>query len=197
MPSLNRRSRTAKAGGRAVCAEGQPLGLAVEVAFERPADAAFQRELDLRYTGQGYELRTPLDGLARGALTPAAMAAARARFDERHARAHGHAASDRPVEVVSYRVRVRVASPKYAARAEAAPQTPRPVGSAEKGARQVFFDPAAPVRATVYERDRLDVGVRVHGPCIVEQFDATTVVPPGWSAQVDDYRNLVLERAGG
>ncbi len=162
-----------------------------------PADASFLRELDLRYTGQGYELRTSLDGLATGALTPAAMAAARARFDERHAKAHGHAAADRPVEVVSYRVRVRVASPKYTARPETAPQAPRPASSARKGERQVFFDPAAPVSATVYERDGLDVGVRVQGPCIVEQFDATTIVPPNWSALVDEYRNLVLERAGG
>ena len=162
-----------------------------------PAAASFLRELDLRYTGQGYELRTSLDGLATGALTPAAMAAARARFDERHAKAHGHAAADRPVEVVSYRVRVRVASPKYTARPETAPQAPRPASSARKGERQVFFDPAAPVSATVYERDGLDVGVRVQGPCIVEQFDATTIVPPGWSALVDEYRNLVLERVGG
>ena len=32
------------------------------------------------------------------------------------------------------------------------------------------------------------------GPAIVEQFDATTVVPPGWQASVDRYGNLILER---
>ena len=160
------------------------------------ADASFLRELDLRYTGQGYELRTPLDGLYSGALSEKSLAAARARFDERHAKVHGHAASDRPVEVVSYRVRVRVAVPKYVPRSEAPPGKPRPVADARKAARRVYFDPKAPVEATVYERDGLDVGVRIEGPCIVEQFDATTIVPHGWSAQVDDFRNLVLERAG-
>ena len=161
-----------------------------------PADAAFLRELDLRYTGQGYELRTPLDCLYTGALTDESLKAARARFDERHAKVHGHAASDRPVEVVSYRVRVRVAVPKYTPRSEAAPAMPRAVSDARKGMRRVFFDPKQPVEAIVYERDGLDIGVRIEGPCIVEQFDATTIVPPGWSAQVDEYRNLVLERAG-
>ena len=161
-----------------------------------PADAAFLRELDLRYTGQGYELRTPLDGLYTGALTDESLKAARARFDERHAKVHGHAASDRPVEVVSYRVRVRVPVPKYTPRSEAATASSRAVADARKGVRRVFFDPKQPVEATVYERDGLDIGVRVEGPCIVEQFDATTIVPPGWSAQVDEYRNLVLERAG-
>src|SRR4051812_32988896 len=77
------------------------------------ADARFARELDLRYTGQGYELRTPLEGLFANRLTAAALAAARDRFDERHARSHGHAARERPVEVVSYRLRVRVEVPKY------------------------------------------------------------------------------------
>ena len=32
------------------------------------------------------------------------------------------------------------------------------------------------------------------GPAIVEQFDATTVVPPGWHAFVDRHGNLILER---
>ena len=73
------------------------------------AEARFARELDLRYTGQGYELRTPLDGLFGDRLTTAALTGARERFDERHAQIHGHAAKERPVEVVSYRVRVRVA----------------------------------------------------------------------------------------
>jgi N-methylhydantoinase A len=35
----------------------------------------------------------------------------------------------------------------------------------------------------------------ITGPAIVEQFDATTVIPPGWSARVDGLRNLLLERA--
>src|SRR5262249_30203881 len=85
-----------------------------------PAAARLVRELDLRYTGQGYELRTPLHGLFMERLTAASLKAARERFDERHAQIHGHAAKERPVEVVSYRVRVRVTVPKYEPRAEAA-----------------------------------------------------------------------------
>ena len=84
------------------------------------ADAHFIRELDLRYNGQGYELRTPLDGLYAGRLTEESLAAARERFDERHAQIHGHAAKERPVELVSYRLRVRVPVPKYQPRARPA-----------------------------------------------------------------------------
>ena len=106
-----------------------------------PASAAFLRELDLRYTGQGYELRTSLDGLFTDRLTAASLAAARERFDERHAQIHGHAAKERPVEVVSYRLRVRVDVPKYQPRQEALPkaQPATAGGSPAKGTRKVHF----------------------------------------------------------
>jgi N-methylhydantoinase A len=160
-----------------------------------PATASFARELDLRYTGQGYELRTPLDGLYRDRLDADALTQARAKFDERHAQIHGHAAKERPVEVVSYRLRVRVPVPKYQAREEKPPQAPRPVASAVKGKRTIHFDGSTSTEATLYERDRLDVGATIAGPAIVEQFDATTVIPTGWTAHVDGLRNLILERA--
>jgi N-methylhydantoinase A len=157
--------------------------------------ARFVRELDLRYTGQGYELRTPLEGLFVESLTAASLVAAREKFDERHAQIHGHAAKERPVEVVSYRVRVRVTVPKYEPRAEPLPPTPRPSDIAVKGKRRIHFDGKNSVEARLYERDRLDIGAVVSGPAIIEQFDATTVIPPGWSGRVDGYRNLILQRA--
>jgi N-methylhydantoinase A/oxoprolinase/acetone carboxylase beta subunit len=159
-----------------------------------PSHAQFARELDLRYTGQGYELRTPLDGLYRDRLTADALNGARSRFDERHAQIHGHAAKERPVELVSYRVRLRVPVPKYVARTETAPAAPRPVQDAVKGTRTVHLDGKSSVQATLYERDQLDIGSAVAGPAIVEQFDATTVIPAGWTARVDGLRNLILER---
>jgi N-methylhydantoinase A len=154
--------------------------------------ARFARELDLRYTGQGYELRTPLDGLFTDRLTAQSMQAARARFDQRHAQIHGHAAKERPVEVVSYRVRVRVTVPKYEPRAEPVPA--KPAAPVPKGKRQVHLGARDSIEATLYERDRLDINVAITGPAIVEQFDATTVIPQGWTARVDGYRNLILER---
>ena len=157
-----------------------------------PGSAAFLRELDLRYTGQGYELRTSLDGLFKDRLTAASLIAARERFDERHAQIHGHAAKERPVEVVSYRLRVRVDVPKYQPKQDALPKAQPAI--AAKGTRKVHFGGKSAVEATLYERDKLGVGALVSGPAIVEQFDATTVIPAGWSGRVDGYRNLILER---
>ena len=84
--------------------------------------------------------------------------------------------------MVSYRLRVRVAVPKYEPRQEAAGLAARTVAARSKARRQVHFGGEAATEATIYERDRLDVGAIVHGPAIVEQFDATTVIPPAGPA---------------
>jgi N-methylhydantoinase A len=161
-----------------------------------PSRANFERELDLRYAGQGYELRVPLAGLWKRALDAATMTKARERFDELHAKIHGHAAAEKAVELVSYRVRVRVSVPKYKPQAFPHGRESSPGADAIKGKRQVFFTADQPTDSTIIDRDRLVVGTAFNGPAIVEQFDATAVVPPGWSALVDRYRNLLLEREG-
>ena len=153
----------------------------------------FERELDLRYTGQGYELRVSLSGLGcDGGLSAEDMQIARGRFDKHHEKIHGHAASDRTVEIVSYRVRLRVSVPKY-----------RPVflGSAgeigapreaQKGRRQVFFDENKGLECIVYERNNLPLGAVIEGPAIIEQYDSTIVLPSEWKGKVDGYKNLIL-----
>ncbi len=157
--------------------------------------ALFERELDMRYAGQGYELRVPLTGLWRGALDAAALAAARARFDDLHAKIHGHAAKAKSVEIVSYRLRVRVSVPKFSPQTLPGRAPSPPSKAAVKGSRQVFFAAGEPHETAIYDRDQLAVGAAFPGPAIVEQFDATTAVPPGWRAAVDRYGNLVLARA--
>jgi N-methylhydantoinase A len=159
-----------------------------------PRDARHERELDMRYTGQGYELRVPLAAIGRGALTEAGLRKTRAEFDRHHARIHGHAAAERPVEIVSYRLRIRVPAPKYrpvparGLHAQAAPKV------ALKGKRMVYFAAGSGTETLIYERDRLPPGARLRGPAIVEQFDATTVIPPSWHAAVDGFGTLVLTR---
>jgi N-methylhydantoinase A len=159
-----------------------------------PGDASFTREMDLRYAGQGYELRTSLEGLYSTRVNVDCLRALRNRFDERHAQIHGHAAKERPVELVSYRLRLRVAVSKYQPLTEPAPKVPRPPQAALKGALGVYFEAAAPESADIYERSLLDIGAVIPGPAIVEQFDATTAIPRGWAAVVDPSRNLVLEK---
>jgi N-methylhydantoinase A len=58
--------------------------------------------------------------------------------------------------------------------------------------RRAYFGPEAgwietPVLA------RADLSVPRQGPVIVEEYDATSVVPPGTTARLDGYGNIVVE----
>ena len=98
------------------------------------------------------------------------------------------------MEIVSYRVRLRVAVPKYQP-VPAAEFTEAPApADAVKGARTVYFDGKTGTETTLYERDKLPIGAILDGPAIVEQFDSTIVVPTGWVGRVDGFANLILSR---
>ena len=152
------------------------------------SERQFVRELDLRYAGQGYEIRTPLDGLDWRPATEAGLAQVQERFHALHLRMHGHSAPDSTIEAVSFRLRVRVPVPKPELVDGGAAEP-----SAKSGnARTVTFDGRTEMEAPVHGRG--DIGEEsTAGPLIVEQVDATTVVAPGWSAHRDRFGNIVLD----
>jgi N-methylhydantoinase A len=145
------------------------------------AERRIDRALDLRYVGQAFELTVPL---GPGLLDLDAIAR---DFHARHLAAYGHADPDGEVELVSVRVAARGVVDK--------PTPGRHVasGDARRGARAAWFGGAA-VDVDVFERDGLAPSSTLAGPAIVDEFGATTVVPPDWHACVDDLGNLILER---
>lgn len=151
----------------------------------------FLREVDLRYAGQGYELRVPLEGLQMP-LDAAGFAQLAERFHLRHEEVHGHAARGADVEVVSYRLRAVVPMPKLEICGGGV------VGSgAPSGSRKLITARGEEAEAAVWRREDLPIGTALSGPVIVEQLDATTVVPGGWSVTRDTHGNLVLDRENG
>src|SRR6202008_3853003 len=68
-------------------------------------------------------------------------------------------------------------------------ETPAPGRAKQKGVRQAWFGDGF-VEAAVYDRYALEPGDCVEGPAIVEEREATTVVPPGDRLTVDAHRNL-------
>ena len=106
---------------------------------------------------------------------------------------------EKDVEIVSYRLRVTVDVPKYRpVAAETAAETGLPEAAVMgRSQSRPFRIPGRPTETVLVDRAALAPGVRFAGPAIVEQFDATTVVPAGWTARVDGHRNLVLERVHG
>ena len=160
-------------------------------------DQGFAREqlryefaFDLRYAGQGYDLTVALDGVPSDA---AALQATRARFDAEHAQLTGHAAPDEVVEIVNYRMSAIAAVP-HASIGSPFPQTGT-LDAARLGERQTYFDSETAQAATLYDRTKLPPGAIVHGPAILLQSDATTVVNRGRRARVVELGQLEITAA--
>ncbi|MGP6158944.1 MAG: hydantoinase/oxoprolinase family protein [Vulcanimicrobiaceae bacterium] len=175
-------------------AQAWERAVALAATLEREADAAlaeqnvakserrFVREFDLRYAGQSTELAVG---------EPGSLEAAVEAFHRRHALRYGYAARDDPVEFVIVRVNGIGATPKPRFAAESV--QPREAERLAPRERREAFDGRALVATPVFGRAALRAGDAFAGPAIVEQYDATTYVAPGWRAQVDELRNLVLE----
>jgi N-methylhydantoinase A len=101
----------------------------------------------------------------------------------------GHMAPDESVEIVSYRVRgIGLVPPVELPRFKRAGST---LADAKRETRRVRFD-GVEVDCPVYQRERLDVGLTLAGPAILDQFDCTTVICPGQVARVDEWKNLIV-----
>lgn len=165
-----------------------------EISGEGLAEMAIthHRQLDLRYTGQGYELRVSLEDFPRP-LTQAALRDITERFHSQHDAAHGHAALDAGVEVVSYHLRSSVGMPK--AQLDSALNQPETGDAKPLGQRQLALGAGRTLQADIWRRESLAPDWRTQGPAIIEQPDATTIVPDGWLVRCDNDSNLILERA--
>jgi N-methylhydantoinase A len=152
-----------------------------------PERRRLSRSLDLRYRGQAFELNVPVgDG-------PGAEAIERL-FHRRHLQTYGHANEAGAVELVNARLTAlgvvdKPAAPRH--RSET-----RTLDEALVERRTVWFAGAA-VACPVWERSRLPERARFAGPVIVEEFGATTVVPPGWSGELDELGNIRLQTGAG
>jgi N-methylhydantoinase A len=149
------------------------------------------RTVDMRYLGQNYELAV---AVPEGAIGPATMAALAAGFAEAHRQRYGFAAEGEPVQLVTLRVEATGAVRK--AELLAHPEAGPDASSAIVGHRPVWLAEARrPVVTPIYAREALRPGHRFAGPAIVEQMDATTLVPAGATARVDPWLSLILEPA--
>jgi N-methylhydantoinase A len=153
----------------------------------------FRRSVDLRYLGQGYELRVPVP-FAR--LDEAGWESVWAEFHGRHRAEYDHAFPGTPVEIVSLRVTGIGLMPKLEEgllRPQAnSHRTPLKTGT-------TYFRANGELRKVstqFLDRALLEPGAQIEGAAVLIQTDTTTVVPPGWRAKVADSGDLVITRAG-
>ena len=153
------------------------------------ADAIrIRRSADCRYEGQSFELTVPVAG---GVVDAETVAGIHEAFGREHERTYGHRAGvDEPVEIVSLRV-VGLGIPDRP-RVPDALRVDRSGPGRAGGERRVYFGADLGWRQTAII-DRPDLMTPREGPCIVEEYDATCVIPPGARASLDAHGNIVID----
>ena len=178
---LNELLAEMEAAGRSVVGEA---GVDLE-------DVQVMRVADMRYVGQGHEIRVSVPG---GTLGSESVQAVQDAFDQEYRRIYGRICEGLDIETVHWRVTVSGPRPDPGHVLGAGQNVSE---DAMKGRRSVLFDVDTGWTETpVYDRYNLKETFRANGPAIVEEAESTTVVPPGWAICVDAAANLVLTRTG-
>jgi N-methylhydantoinase A len=142
--------------------------------------------VDMRYYRQGYEIPVDIDPALLAGDGTAMLAD---RFDQLHEQFYGFRMEGSTCEIVNLRAigYGKVPEPQL-------PEEEPGAGDASDAVvdeHEVYFQGEwLPTR--IYDRGRLRPGHRVEGPAVVTEFDSTTVVLAGYSAEVDRYLNLII-----
>jgi N-methylhydantoinase A len=192
---------TLRADYAQTCVEAPPYDCArISNTFDhldREANAWFAREnapaaarrksrsASLRYRHQGFELTVDWP---EGPVTEASAAEAVERFHCLHEQLYTFSQRDTLVEIVNLRVSAvcDLARPRLIEL-----ETGGSLVDALVHQHKVWFDDG-PQPTPIYDRAKLAAGVRIAGPAILTQLDATTVILPGETAVVDRYGNVIV-----
>ncbi len=150
-----------------------------------------QRIVDARYEGQGYELRVDAGG---GAINDRWIKDVKNAFHDIHEREFSRRFEESDVQIANIRIRAIGQMPGLKpARVKKGTKTP-PKGALKMTADAWFEKNGKPAKfkTKFYERTELLSGNVIAGPAIITQFDSTTVVPPGFTAEVDPHGNLIV-----
>jgi N-methylhydantoinase A len=138
-----------------------------------PAVLVAERWVDARYQGQSFELRVPAAGWIES-------------FHAQHAERYGYRRDATPVEAVTLRVVVTAPAVPLDV-----PELAEASGAPPIASGRVYFGGRDLEASLVWRRD-LAAGHKLEGPAIVQEYSATTWVPPHWRLEVDRWGCLHL-----
>jgi N-methylhydantoinase A len=153
-----------------------------------PENMILQRSIDMRYQGQWRSLGIPITGEVTSVDDTVAA------FHDAHEQEYNYRREEAPVEIYRLNLTAVGTTPKAElakhptnGNAVPAPLTTRPVW---------FDENDDAVETPIYAREDLHAGIAIDGPAIIEQVDATTVVPPGVKAEIDPWLNIRMRISG-
>jgi len=158
---------------------------ALEAAGVAPGDVRLRFGADLRYVGQQNEVSIEIADDPRVACDAGAL---HKTFEAAYFAQYAVNPSHVPIEIVSWRVTAEGPTPEFngVARppvAHGVPKSSRKIG---------LWESSGDVQ--VYDRSVLGAGQKLAGPVIVEERETTIVIPPQWTAHVDDLGCLIATR---
>ncbi len=165
-------------------AEGTAL---LETSGVGKAAITHQRQADIRYVGQGHEIRVPLPA---GILESADASALQAAFERVYRELYERLGPPVPIEVINWRVVSSGPRPDL--------QLQVAIGegdlqNARKGERPAYSPETGGFAVTpIYDRYRLAPKVSFSGPAIIEERESTAIIGPGAACRIDDQHNLVV-----
>ncbi len=149
-----------------------------------------ETQVDMKYVGQTSELTVRMTD---DIFSPGSISRLGEAYAVEHEKTYGYRV-DEPLQLVSIRVVARGVSETNRV-PERIDVSRRPDGR-RAGRRMLYFGPRAGwMETAVIDRLELD-GAASAGPLVVEEYDSTVVVPPGWRASLDSLKNIVLTSGG-
>ncbi|RLC69950.1 MAG: hydantoinase/oxoprolinase family protein [Chloroflexi bacterium] len=155
-------------------------------------EVQYERSLDMRFVGQGFETNIPV---VRNDFAQFTREEIRQAFDQVYRNLYGRTYPESEVEFVSFRVRAKLPErflqlPKLEAKASS-------LEEAVKGQRLAYSPIARDfIPFTVYDRYRLFPGASFRGPAIVEERESTVIVGEDAALSVDEYGFLWISLEG-
>lgn len=148
----------------------------------------YQRIAECRYVGQGFELRAKIpDGLVTADNASFIIDS----FFDAHKKVYGHAFKDQLCELITLRI-IATAEVETLEIPELEKGGTTNPPAALMYTRKTVFDNGDEVETPRYKRSELLAGDRVNGPAIIIQHNSTTIVPPGYSANVEAFGDLLI-----
>lgn len=142
---------------------------------------------EMRYVGQNYELQVEIP---TENITVSDIEKMKQDFFVAHEKNYGYYNPNAPVQFVNFRCEATgIVKKPNLAELETTLDDP---SKAEIGRRVVHFEESGAVDCPVYDRAKFGRAERVNGPCIIEQMDSTTVVPPNTWFSIDKFGNLII-----
>jgi N-methylhydantoinase A len=149
----------------------------------------FLRSVDVRYRRQAYELTVQFDGDREGVVTQDSLDGLATSFHRQHEQTYGHANADEPIQLVNVRLKAVGRLPSLQLKQKSSAK------EARERTRSVWFAGTEITECRILWRTGLKVGEIIDGPAIVESLDSTVVVPPAWSASVENDGYIRIRKA--